>query len=122
VADIQETPRAVVARQINKNVGRAIRQRRDDLGFTQGALAEQIGLSRASIANIEAGEQGMSVSTLLTIAHALELQGETLVRAAREGEVELPARELPKEASDALRDEEHRWVRGLLPDHDAAAG
>lgn len=110
-----------MARQINKNLGRAIRERRDDLGLTQGALAEQIGLSRASIANIEAGEQGMSVSTLLTVAHALELPAETLIHAAREGEMELSARELPKEASDALRDEEHRWVLGLLPDRDVAA-
>lgn len=56
-------------------VGRAIAMRRDELGFTQSDIATMVGLSRASLANIETGRQKILLHYLYRIAAALELEG-----------------------------------------------
>jgi transcriptional regulator with XRE-family HTH domain len=109
-----------VAREVNAKLGAAVRARRNELAMTQGELAERIGLSRASIANIEAGEQALTVSALLNFARALVLPAEKLLAAARDGE--LPADgELPDEAASRLSGDEQPWMRALLIDRDASA-
>ena len=120
VADPREHSAAALTREVNRNLGRAVRQRRTDIDLTQGVLAERIGLSRASIANIEAGEQAVSVTVLLSLAAALRITAETLVAAARDGEPLAPRRELSDEAASVLDDAEQRWLSGLLPDSDGA--
>ena len=52
-------------------VGARIRMLRDVLGIEQHTLAERTGLSRASIANIEAGRQRIYMHHVETIARAL---------------------------------------------------
>ncbi|WP_299820525.1 helix-turn-helix transcriptional regulator [uncultured Jannaschia sp.] len=54
-------------------IGNKISAARRDAGLTQNAVARQVGVSRASLANIEAGRQQVFVHHLVKIAHALEL-------------------------------------------------
>lgn len=56
-----------------RGFGSVIRRRRDTLGLTQAKLASQVGLTRASIANIETGRQKVLLHQLVQIAEALEL-------------------------------------------------
>ena len=54
-------------------VGKAIAVRRDELNLTQQTLAERVGLSRASLANIETGRQKILLHYLYRIAAALRV-------------------------------------------------
>lgn len=57
-----------------RTLGAIIAKRRKAAGLTQAGLADQLGLSRASIANIERGEQGIFVHQLIMLSHALQLE------------------------------------------------
>jgi transcriptional regulator with XRE-family HTH domain len=52
-------------------LGRAIRQRRRDLGISQEALAHQAGIDRSHMGKIERGERNVSVLNVLRIADSL---------------------------------------------------
>ena len=54
-------------------LGSKISRARRDAGLTQGAVAQVAGISRASLANIEAGRQQVFVHHLVEIARALDL-------------------------------------------------
>ena len=58
---------------IYKSLGVLVRQHRKRLGINQGGLAAQIGLSRASIANIETGRQRIPLHHLYQLAQALKI-------------------------------------------------
>lgn len=53
--------------------GRAVALRRDQLDMTQAQLAARVGLSRASIANMEAGRQNVLLHHACDIAAVLRL-------------------------------------------------
>ena len=54
-------------------VGERIRQRREQLGMTQGELAKFVGYtSRSSVAKVEANANGMVQSKLIAFAKALK--------------------------------------------------
>lgn len=57
--------------EVYREIGRRIRAEREALGFSQVDLAKEIGLTRTSITNIEAGRQRMLIHTLYDIANAL---------------------------------------------------
>ena len=57
----------------NKRIGENLRRLRRVVRLTQGALASNIGVSRATIANMETGRQAMSAYQLVRIARALNL-------------------------------------------------
>ncbi len=59
------------ASAVSRRVGARARDRRNDLGLTQRELAAAVGLTRSSIANIEAGRQEFSVANIVAIADAL---------------------------------------------------
>ena len=67
------------ADQIYRNLGKRIRDLRKSLGLTQVQLAQQVGISRASLANIEAGRQQVLVHHLLGLASALQLDSPALL-------------------------------------------
>jgi transcriptional regulator with XRE-family HTH domain len=52
-------------------LGRTVRTRREALRLTQADLSAKIGLSRASIANIEGGRQAVLLHQFLALAEAL---------------------------------------------------
>lgn len=57
---------------IYSRIGRRIRRRRIELAMTQQHVAERIGLTRGSIANIEAGRQQMLLHTAKAFAKVLK--------------------------------------------------
>src|SRR5712691_10767271 len=54
-----------------REVGRKIKEWREQCGLTQELLASQVFLTRASITNIEKGRQKLPLHTLINIAMAL---------------------------------------------------
>ena len=68
------------ATEVQRRVGARVRSRRAELRLTQLALAGRIGLSRPSIANLEAGRQNVSLRQLIALAHALDVELETLLQ------------------------------------------
>ena len=69
-----------------KRIGAFIATRRKQLEFKQEELASRVGISRASLANIENGRQSVLVHHLYAIAKALDLQpGDLLPAMDRNG-------------------------------------
>ena len=60
--------------EVQQLLGVRIRERRRQLGLTQAALATGSGLSRPSIANLEAGRQNLGLRQLLSLANALDVE------------------------------------------------
>lgn len=69
------------AELIYKAFGAQVRERRDDLHMTQLQLSAAIGLTRGSVANIEAGRQSVLLHQFLAIADALQMTPEQLLPA-----------------------------------------
>lgn len=57
-------------RDIYRDFGRKVADLRNGAGLTQAELARKIGVSRASLANIERGEQRVYIHQLLNISTA----------------------------------------------------
>lgn len=68
------TGRDVDEAAIYKTFGKAIAARRSATGKTQAEIAQRVGLSRASLANIEVGNQRVFLHQILSIADALDLE------------------------------------------------
>jgi transcriptional regulator with XRE-family HTH domain len=62
-------------KQIKEYFGMNVRRFREQLGMTQGELAEKVGLGRTSITNIELGIQTTTVVRAAAIAAALRRSG-----------------------------------------------
>ena len=65
--------------QVQQRVGARVRELRSGRGLTQLALAERSGISRPSIANLEAGRQNVSLRRLCALAAALGVEVEDLL-------------------------------------------
>lgn len=78
------------------DLGRAVATRRKMVGLTQAEVAKAVGISRASIANIESGRQKVLLHQVYGLVKALELKAITdLVPAA-------PPRAMVEEAGERL--------------------
>ena len=74
---------------VYSQLGGAIKRRRETLGLTQAAVAPRVGLTRASLANIETGRQKVLLHHVYLLADALDLKSILdLVPAAIEPTVE----------------------------------
>ena len=60
--------------ELYRRLGRKVADRRRELGLTQSTVAEKLGLSRASLANLESGRQRILVHQLFALVHALRLK------------------------------------------------
>ena len=70
------------AHEFYRFLGRAIAEKRKAKRFTQAELAGKIGMTRAALANVETGRQGVQVHQLVEIANALGVSSfETLLPA-----------------------------------------
>lgn len=66
---------------VEQRLGNAIRERREKLGFSQEAFAEECGLHRTYISQLERGLKSPTVRTLALIAEKLGLPPDELLRA-----------------------------------------
>jgi HTH-type transcriptional regulator / antitoxin HipB len=57
-----------------RQIGEAIRRRRKSLHLTQTALGDKAKLRQATISDLETGEPGTQLRTLLDVLAALELE------------------------------------------------
>jgi transcriptional regulator with XRE-family HTH domain len=60
-------------------LGRRVRERRRDLGLSQMALADRIGLHFTFVSTVERGERNLSLASLLAIADGLGMDLSELV-------------------------------------------
>ncbi|MCP4004315.1 MAG: helix-turn-helix transcriptional regulator [bacterium] len=69
------------ASRLYASIGGRVQQarKRDGYGWSQKQLADQVGLTRSSVANIELGRQHAPIHTLWAIAQALGLELRSLV-------------------------------------------
>ncbi len=74
--------------QIYRSLGTLVRRQREACSLSQGGLGQLVGLSRASIANIETGRQRVLLHHLYGLAVALRVDVRALVpRMTPDGEV-----------------------------------
>jgi len=66
-------------KRLYKDIGGLVRTHRKRRGLTQEVLSQQIGISRAALANIEAGRQQLVVHQLYMASHALEMSIDELL-------------------------------------------
>jgi transcriptional regulator with XRE-family HTH domain len=99
-------------RRFYEEVGRRLRRARLDAGLTQQELSDRVELSRASIANIEAGRQQFPLHALMLFARALDVKPESLLPSAElvDAEPVLPSPEMV----EGLDEESQNWVRRIL--------
>lgn len=69
-----------------RHVGGQVRRLREDAGMKQDELAARVGLSRASIANVEAGKQAVPLHLFAAITEALGTDVAHLLPARSHGE------------------------------------
>jgi transcriptional regulator with XRE-family HTH domain len=72
--------------EIYARVGQVIRIRRESVFLTQQELADSASVSRAQVANVEAGKCGVTLHTLSGIAAALRCGAWELLRDAEDAE------------------------------------
>lgn len=65
-----------------QSLGRAIRRARIRRNLSQIELAVLLGMHRTQLGHIEQGRKDVRLSSLLRIAHALEIPASMLVRSA----------------------------------------
>jgi transcriptional regulator with XRE-family HTH domain len=56
-----------------KAIGAAIRKMRKDLGYSQEAFADEVGIDRSYMGGIERGEHNLALMNLLKISKTLKL-------------------------------------------------
>jgi transcriptional regulator with XRE-family HTH domain len=64
-------------------LGKRARARRADLGMSQMALAEKIGMHFSFVSELERGERNLSLATLLRLAEGLDVNPAELVDGLR---------------------------------------
>lgn len=92
--------------ELLRQLGRRLQQARTDRGWTQEQLAEAIEVDPVSISRYETGARALSLSTINTIAGALEVSLGDLLDAGRE---------LPEPTHDPETEELLRLFSDLTP-------
>jgi transcriptional regulator with XRE-family HTH domain len=70
---------STITTKLSERVGRAVKNRREELKLTLRRLAAKSGISSSMISDIERGEKSPTISTLSTLATALETTISALV-------------------------------------------
>src|SRR5437773_7809680 len=73
------------------DLGARVRARRMALHLSQNQLAEQLGLQRTSITNLEKGVQRISAEALVQVARALQVSPVDLLPSADKADVSWPS-------------------------------
>ena len=98
---------------IYKALGRAVGRLRRQKRLTQQQLADAIGISRASVANIERGEQRVFFDQVATIADFFSLASVDSLLSYAESEV-TPTKRKMSLSGDRLSRDLKREVRGVI--------
>jgi transcriptional regulator with XRE-family HTH domain len=72
---------------ISKAIGKRIKELRNERGISQQNLADQLGLNRSTISQIEGGERKITAEELLKLSEFLDVSCESLLGAKKEPEV-----------------------------------
>ena len=92
--------------------GRLVANGREQAKLSQRAFASAVGISRASLANIERGRQGVSLYTVYLMADILRRDVRDLAPPLRKVAAEL---HLPGDHFEKLSSRERRQLRNLSP-------
>jgi transcriptional regulator with XRE-family HTH domain len=97
-----------------EQLGQAIQELRQALGWTQGRLSEMAAADRSQVSRLEAGERLVSAPVLARIAHALGTTTDDLL--ARAGYIRVPSQEQQAAAGGHLLRllEHHPALRALV--------
>jgi transcriptional regulator with XRE-family HTH domain len=115
VADATSQALAQFSAVAQRALGEALRQARIDRDLTQNQVARGARISRGSVANIERGEQSVSIAVFLRLAAAIDLDPAALIRDLPRPELEVPAAELPENLREQdLDDRQAAWVASVV--------
>jgi transcriptional regulator with XRE-family HTH domain len=102
-------------------VGARVRSARLDADVSQEVLANQVGLTRSSVANLEAGRQRVAMHLFVAIAHALDKDACELLPERPKSNRSPILSDLQEELADSPESTQS-FVRGavarLIADHD----
>jgi transcriptional regulator with XRE-family HTH domain len=113
VADRPSQALADQSAAVHRALGQALRQARLDRSLTQDEVAQRAQISRGSVANIERGEQGLSVPLLMRLAAAVDLDGSGLL-ASIESPTPRDTDEIPERLRGQLDERETPWVASVV--------
>lgn len=85
--------------------GERIRNRRNDLGFTQEYIAEQIGITLRFYQMIERGEKSLSLDTLINISKAMTISTDYLLFGNLADSLENPISKMLNSLSSSQRED-----------------
>ncbi len=68
--------------EMQVTLGQVVRAKRSQLGYSQEAFADRVGLHRTYIGSFERGERNLSLQNLVRIANALDLPLSSLLAEA----------------------------------------
>ncbi len=86
---------------LQRSLGRRIRELRTKHGWTQEQFAEFCGLHRTYLGHVERGEKNVSLSTVLRVASALGIRISALFGPSKPGAAEGPEQLIPPVTSTA---------------------
>ena len=69
-----------VTSELQKFVGRRLRERRRELGLSQEAMAEQLGYHRTFLGSVERGERNLTLASVEQLATSLGVPALDLLR------------------------------------------
>lgn len=96
--------------QINQEIGRRIRDFRVSLALSREEIARRLGVSRPSVANIENGNQNITVSQVFEFAARLGVDPQQLIPFPKNEKPTISLSELlPNDADATVRE----WVDKL---------
>lgn len=96
-----------------KFIGQNIKKFRKKQGYSQEILAEKIGISPSYMSYIESGYKGMSLSTLIKIANALNISADELLSDNINNKIRVYNHELVTILSDCT-EYEHRVLLDII--------
>ncbi len=106
-----------MAESLTVEIGRRVRRRREELGFTREQLAEQCDLSVHFFAEIELGRKNMTTKSLYKVARALNLSADYILFGEEAGAgkagLEEMLGELSKEDRDIAEDILKNFVKAV---------
>jgi transcriptional regulator with XRE-family HTH domain len=108
--------------KLYRDLGEMVSRRREALGLTQKDLAVEVGLSRASIANIETGRQKVMLHQIFNLASALQLSAADLLPQVNVSSVRPSTLKLPDDLSTEQKRRISQFYESAVPQSRSARG